>query len=160
MLGSELLVQSGQYWEFKGEMYRDGLLKRKYLLSSVTDVAITLTPSRIDFFWSSQHHEVLKVLNAMSAKLEVGDGICIVLGTYRLLSGWINNICGNNTITFECDNFESYGVVQMFIWEVVRVFDLGDHVEVHCGEHRGVEGFIILKDDMSVLLYVSEGQKQ
>jgi transcription elongation factor len=96
----------------------------------------------------------------MSAKLEVGDRICVVLGTYRLLSGRINNICGNNTITFECDNFESYGVVQVFIWEVVRVFDLGDHVEVHCSEHRGVEGFIISKDDVSILLYVSEGQKQ
>jgi transcription elongation factor len=47
--------------------------------------------------------------------------------------------------------------VQVFIWEVVRVFDLGDHVEVHCSEHRGVEGFVISKDDVSVLLYVSEG---
>jgi hypothetical protein len=50
VFGSELLVQSGQYWEFKGETYRDGLLERKYPLSSVTNVAITLTPSRIDFF--------------------------------------------------------------------------------------------------------------
>jgi hypothetical protein len=31
-------------------------------------------------------------------------------------------------------------------------------VEVHCSEHKGLEGFIVAMDDSSAIVYVHEGE--
>jgi transcription elongation factor len=66
----------------------------------------------------------------------------------------------DKTIRFSCDNLPSYGIVMVSYWEVQRIFQLGDHVEIHCSEHKGLEGFIVVKGDLSAVVYVCEDEVQ
>jgi transcription elongation factor len=114
----------------------------------------------IRVFQQSQYTQIVEILNAMSARLEVDNRVHIVAGTFRGLVRHVVDMHEDKTIRFSCDNLLSYGIVMVSCWEVQRIFQLGDHVEVHCGEHKGLEGFIVVKDDSSAVIYVHEGEAQ
>jgi ribosomal protein L24 len=160
LFGSESLTQIDSGWKFKDEIYKGGLTVKEYSLRDVTDQGVVISPSTISLFQRSQYTQIVEVLNAMSARLEVDDKVHIVAGTFRGLVGRVVDVHEDKTISFTCDNLSSYGIVTVYCWEVQRIFQLGDHVEVHCGEHKGLEGFIVAKDDSSAVVYVGEGEAQ
>jgi ribosomal protein L24 len=160
LFGSESLTQIDSGWKFKDEIYKGGLMVKEYSLRDVTNQGVVISASIISLFQQSQYTQIVKILNAMSARLEVDDRVRIVAGTFRGLVGHVIDVHEDKTISFSYNSLPSHSIATVSYWEVHRIFQLGDHVEVHCGEHKGLEGFIVVMDDSSAVIYVREGEAQ
>jgi ribosomal protein L24 len=160
LFGSESFTQIDSGWKFKDEIYKGGLTVKEYSLRDVTDQGVVISPLTIRVFQQSKYTQIVEILTAMSARLEVHDRVCIVAGTFRGLVKRVVDVHKDETIRFSCDNLLLYGIVTVSCWEVQRIFQLGDHVEVHCSEYKGLEGFIVAKGDLSAVVYVREGEVQ
>jgi ribosomal protein L24 len=129
-------------------------------LHDVTDQGVVISTSIISLFQQSQYTQIVEILNVISARLGVGNRVQIVTGTFRGLVGHVIDVYEDKTISFSCNSLPSHGIVMVSYWEVQRIFQPGDHVEVHCSEHKGLKGFIVAKNGSLAVVYVCEGEAQ
>jgi transcription elongation factor len=93
---------------------------------------------------------VIEAADAVTAVFRISDKIRVVAGPCCGLIGRLTNI-QDETVTFESDGLQS--PLQALVREVRKQFDLGDFVEVLCGNHRGVKGFIVHMDEDAAVIY-------
>jgi transcription elongation factor len=156
--GADNVQKRNRAWAFDKTLYIDGLLCRDYPLRQLSDHCVDATQEELDLFRLTRIEWIVEAANSMTVPIHLSDRIKVVAGAHRGLWGYVSDTQDDGTIAFAFDSTTPH--LQVHAGEVCKFFHLGDFVESLCGEHRGVEGFIVEMGEIFAVIYVPNTNTQ
>jgi transcription elongation factor SPT5 len=151
--GADTIKERNWKLLFQNHDYDYGLLDIDFHFYDLSMEPVDPTSYDLTYFRRTRHPAILKAFGVIDQKPYVGDRVRILSGTYRSLCGRLLSINDHDTFTVQADD-NDFGVFDVRAWEVSPHFCLGDSVVVHGGDHTGEQGYVVGKDDKTVVIFV------
>ena len=96
--------------------------------------------------------EILESVSSKKHGLFKGDSIRVLSGDMMRMTGIVTDITLDGKILVKMDNRDVSGYIPFIATDLVKRFELGDHVCVREGMHRGQLGMVIKIEDRKCLI--------
>ena len=96
--------------------------------------------------------EILESVSSKKHGLFKGDSVRVLSGDMMRMTGIVTDIALDGKILVKMDNRDVSGYIPFVATDLVKRFELGDHVCVREGMHRGQLGMVIKIDDRKCLI--------
>ena len=157
-------------FKYKSKHYHDGMQVQKFPTSNLQLENVVPTFEEITMFQKAEPNKEMREDLMDRAKatineskkflknLEKGDRVKIISGDLKGLTGIVMELSDNGVKVMPAVDLISEPI-DFMPSEIVKVFEIGDHVEILAGKHKGLTGSVIKVDD-NICHIISEDFKE
>jgi len=151
VFGENSVEERDAMFFFKENAFAHGLVRIEYGIYELSNKSVNASEEELALFRETRVQWIVEATETGLIKLRASDRVRIVAGALKGTAGYVTEIKDNHVIIVESADLPA--PQHMRTWEVCKRFDLGDFVRAVCGEHRGVEGFIVDIDNDHAVIY-------
>jgi ribosomal protein L24 len=151
VFGEHSVKIRGRSCFFNGDKFEHALLRMEFELHEISDQCVNAAAAEYDIFHLSGCKQAINAVASGLVKLRTWDTVKVVSGALQGLLGHVIDVSEGHNVLIESDELHAPQTVKA--WELRKMFGRGDFVRAVCGEHRGVEGFIVDMDSTTVSVY-------
>ena len=166
----DMSTRGNKAYRYKGKLYEDGLLSNRFPTGNLQLDNVVPTYEEVTMFQKAEPNKELREELMERAKftineskkflknLEKDDKVKIISGDLKGLTGNVMEFSDNGVKVMP--NFDLVSEPIYFMpSEIVKMFEIGEHVEILAGKHKGLTGSVIKLDD-NVCHIISEDNKE
>ena len=162
--------RGAQVWAYDNKRFENGLIVRTIWLKNLKTDNVVPTLEEVDMFKKSEvtkegrdsiferAKKTIEESKKFVRNLEKGDKVRIVQGDLKGLKGVVTEVTEGQVKVLPDLDMVNEPVLYMPN-EIVKIFNVGDHVQILSGKYRGISGNII-KVDENVAHIISEDNKE
>lgn len=165
------IERNSNLYEYNKKKYTNGLLLMNIRLSNLEIENVVPTFEEVTMFQKAElrkenREELMKMAietieesKKVLKNLDKGDKVKIISGDLKGLYGQVIEV-GDNAVKVQ-PIIEMYNLdaIDFMPSEIVKVFMLGDHVEILSGKYKGLTGSVVKVDD-NIAYIISEDSKE
>lgn len=155
-------------FRYKGETYIDGFLQKDFKIQYLETENVKPSLEELSKFNISGNLDLtpiaqtLKQSNMSSASFQPGDRVEVVKGEQRGVKGSVVSAERKEVINLKInsdDKFLNGRVIEVPTKDVIKVFEVGDHVRVIHGKHLDDTGLVMEANNQSVTFVSDQSRK-
>jgi len=165
------LDRNSNLYDYNKKKYQNGLLLMNIRISNLTIENVVPTFEEVQTFQKAELRkenrdylmklamETIEESKKFLKNLDKGDKVKIISGDLKGLYGHVIEV-NDNAVRVQ-PNVEMYNFdnIDFLPSEIVKVFMLGDHIEILAGKYKGLTGSVI-KVDENIAFIISEDNKE